>query len=152
MQAEIPAVWVSDDKPPRRIVSINESSAESNKAAQFPKVLVIDDEVLIADTVVTILKRHGFRAYAAYDGPRALELARKLRPDYVLSDVLMPRMSGVDVAIAIRQLKPDTKIFLFSGQAGISGILSEAEKKGHEFNLIHKPIHPEKLVEILKNG
>jgi CheY-like chemotaxis protein len=150
MFGETAAVWVGDDRPRKRVVSINEGSAKSAQDQQAPKVLVVDDETLIADTVVTILKRSGFRAYAAYDGQRALEIAKKVKPDFVLADVLMPSMNGVEVAIALREMKLNAKIFLFSGQAGISGILADAEKRGYEFDLIPKPIHPDKLVQFLK--
>ena len=75
--------------------------------------------------------------------------ARRFHPDYVLSDVLMPRMNGVELAIAIRKMLPAVKIFLFSGQAGISEILQEGQRQGYDFELIAKPIHPLKLIERL---
>jgi len=64
--------------------------------------------------------------------------------------VLMPRMNGVDLGIAMRKMFPDAKILLFSGQAGISEILLEGQRQGFEFELIAKPIHPLKLIERLK--
>jgi YesN/AraC family two-component response regulator len=53
----------------------------------------------------------------------ALEAVARFRPDYLLSDVLMPRMNGVHLAIAIRKMYPEARILLFSGQAGIPEIL-----------------------------
>lgn len=88
-----------------------------------PRVLIVDDEKLIADTLSEVLEQDGFQAVAAYDGRTALELATKFRPDSLLTDVLMPAMNGVELAIAITKMLPSVKILLFSGQAGISDIL-----------------------------
>ncbi len=116
-----------------------------------PRVLVVDDERLIADTITDILEGAGFDAMAAYDGWSALETAANAHPDYVLSDILMPTMNGVELAITMQKLYPAARILLFSGQAGISQILLDGQKKGFEFKLIPKPIHPFKLIELLKS-
>ena len=115
-----------------------------------PRVLVVDDQKLIADTLAEILGNEGFEVVAAYDGREALEAATRFHPDWLLSDVLMPRMNGVELAIAIRKNYPETAILLFSGQAGISEILQEGQRRGYQFELIAKPIHPLKLIERLK--
>jgi CheY-like chemotaxis protein len=116
----------------------------------LPRVLVVDDQKLIANTVAEILQGAGFHAVTAYDGWTALEIAAHFRPDYLLSDVLMPQMNGVDLAIAIRKMYPAAKILLFSGQAGISEILLNGQEQGFEFDLIAKPIHPLKLIDRLR--
>jgi CheY-like chemotaxis protein len=116
----------------------------------LPKILIVDDEKRIADTLSEILEMSGFHVATAYDGWDALEAAARFHPDYLLSDVLMPRMNGVDLAIAMRKMYPDAKILLFSGQAGISEILLAGHRQGFEFEVIAKPIHPLKLIERLK--
>ena len=116
-----------------------------------PKVLVVDDERRIADTLTEILEMAGFHVMTAYDGWEAVEAAVRFHPDYLLSDVLMPRMNGVELAIAIRKMCPAARILLFSGQAGISDILLDGQRQGFEFELIAKPIHPLKLIERLKD-
>lgn len=118
--------------------------------AREPRVLVVDDEKRIADSLCEILHSSGFHAIAAYDGWAALDAAARFNPDYLLSDVLMPSMNGVELAIAIRQTCPRAKILLFSGQAGIAQILEAGKKRGFTFDLVSKPIHPLKLVETLK--
>jgi CheY-like chemotaxis protein len=133
---------------------IRSSTAEADSEQQqrsLPKVLVVDDERRIADTLAEILQMAGFHAVVAYDGLAALEVAVRLEPDYLLSDVIMPGMNGVDLAIAIRKMYPSARILLFSGQAGISDILLGGHKQGFEFELIAKPIHPLKLIERLKD-
>jgi DNA-binding response OmpR family regulator len=123
-------------------------TAKSKKAT----VLVVDDELLIADTMTEILRRSGFNAICAYDGIAALELALRIAPDFVLTDVVMPHMNGVQLAIAIRKALPDTKILLLSGQAGITEIVDWGRNEGYLFELIAKPIHPEKLLQRLRTS
>ena len=116
-----------------------------------PRILVVDDEKLIVDTIAEILQNAGFHVAAAYDGWTALEAARLFHPDYLLSDVLMPKMNGVELAIAIQKMHPAAKIVLFSGQAGISEILQNGHQRGLQFELIAKPIPPLKLIQRLKD-
>ena|ERR1700733_1952249 len=129
---------------------MSESEAEGRSAAQ-PKILVVDDERLLADTTAAILGRAGFIAKTAYDGFEALEMMASFHPGYLLSDIMMPAMNGVDLAIAITKMYPTTKIMLFSGQAGISEILEKGKMEGFEFQLLAKPVHPSRLVEGLKS-
>ncbi len=116
-----------------------------------PRVLVVDDEKLIADTCAEILEGAGYHARTAYDGWSALQFMAEFRPDYVLTDVLMPRMNGVELAIAVSKMSPETRILLFSGQAGISEILLQGHEQGYEFELVAKPIHPLRLIEHLQS-
>lgn len=125
-------------------------SGDGGIAAERARILVVDDERLLADTTAAILRRAGFDAKIAYEGFDALEMAASFRPDYLLTDIMMPGMNGVELAIAITKLYPTTKILLFSGQAGISGILQQSKERGFEFPLLPKPVHPSRLIEELK--
>ncbi len=113
------------------------------------RVLVIDDESLVADTVADILNRHGYQAVAVYTGKEALEQARHACPDIVLCDVIMPEVSGVEAAIALHQLCPAARIILFSGQAGSAALLERARAQGHDFEMLAKPVHPRDLLHRL---
>jgi DNA-binding response OmpR family regulator len=126
-----------------------EHGAEKDKNSAS-LVLVVDDERLIADTLSAILAEHGFVAFKAYSGEEGVRLAQSLRPDIILSDVLMPQMSGIEMAIRVRKLLPSTRIVLLSGQASTAELMRQAEAAGHNFELLAKPIHPEELVMRLK--
>jgi CheY-like chemotaxis protein len=141
---------VADEFIPNPLAGQKRKAKSKKSAAEKPTILVVDDEQMIADTTVEILNKFGFRAVHAYDGQTGLEIAAKLKPDYLLADVLMPLMNGVELAIAITKILPATKILLFSGQAGISDILRQGKEKGYVFDLVAKPVHPEKLIERLK--
>ena len=125
---------------------------KAEKQSPAPRILVVDDEKVIADTIVQILNRNGFIAEAAYGGEEAIEKATRHCPDLVLSDVLMPQVDGVEAAIAIRKLCPDTRIILFSGQAATVEILARARERGHTFELLPKPIHPTQLIKHLREN
>jgi CheY-like chemotaxis protein len=113
-------------------------------------VLIVDDEEAIADSLAEILNTFGYQSRAFYNGEQAIEFAHQQCPDVVLLDVLMPGLDGVETALRIRELCPYARILLFSGQANVSeDFLHKAREQGQEFELLAKPIHPEKLLRIL---
>ena len=116
-----------------------------------PKVLVADDERVIADTLAIILNQSGFEATAVYSGEKAVEMAAALKPDMVISDVIMTDMNGIDAAIRIRAILPSCKILLFSGQASTADLLDRARIRGHEFEILAKPVHPQDLLARLRS-
>ena len=109
-------------------------------------VLVVDDESAIADTLTEILCRSGYAATAAYDGTDALETALLTPPELLITDVVLPGMSGIELAITIKRIFPDCKILLFSGQAATVDLLANAKSAGHHFTLLNKPVHPKDLL------
>jgi CheY-like chemotaxis protein len=114
------------------------------------KVLVADDERVIADTLSMILNQSGFEARAVYSGEKALELAASFVPDMLISDVIMADLNGIDAAIRIRALLPSIKILLFSGQAATADLLEKARTEGYEFEILAKPVHPQDLLNKLR--
>jgi CheY-like chemotaxis protein len=115
-----------------------------------PKVLVADDERVIADTLAMILNQSGFDARAVYSGEKALELVTTFVPDMLISDVIMADLNGIDAAIRIRKLLPGIKVLLFSGQAATADLLEKARANGHEFEILAKPVHPQDLLNKLR--
>jgi CheY-like chemotaxis protein len=115
-----------------------------------PRVLVADDERVIADTLAMILNQSGFEARSVYSGEKALELAETFRPDMLISDVIMADLNGIDAAIRIRALLPQIKILLFSGQAATADLLEKARADGYEFDILAKPVHPQDLLNKLR--
>jgi CheY-like chemotaxis protein len=115
-----------------------------------PKVMIVDDERVIADSLAMILNRAGFDAHAVYSGEKALELASTLEPDMLICDVIMGDLNGIDAAIRIRALLPAIKILLFSGQAATADLLEKARMQGHEFEILAKPVHPQDLLNRLR--
>lgn len=111
-----------------------------------PTVLVVNDESAIADTVTEILSRSGYAAMTAYDGPDALEISLLTPPELLITDVSLPGMSGIELAIKMRRIFPDCKILLFSGHVATADLLARAQQAGHTFTLLSKPVHPNVLL------
>jgi CheY-like chemotaxis protein len=125
---------------------------ERSDELKTAKIIVIDDEALIAETVVEILGQEGFHAKAVSGGHSAIELARDWRPDIVLSDVIMPGLNGIETAIRIREFAPLCRIILFSGQAATVDLLEKARQQGHRFDILAKPIKPEQLISVIRSS
>jgi CheY-like chemotaxis protein len=121
------------------------------EAKTKPKVLVVDDERVIADTLAMILNQSGFEAKAVYSGEGALDMVPTFVPDMLISDVIMADLNGIDAAIRIRALLPKIKILLFSGQAATADLLEKAREQGYEFEILAKPVHPQDLLSRLRS-
>jgi CheY-like chemotaxis protein len=119
-------------------------------AEAIPKVLIVDDERLIADTLLTILNREGFSAHACYSGDEALRLCTELDPDILLCDVMMKGVSGIELAIKLTENQCRAKIVLISGQAATADLLETAKQRGYEFQIIAKPVQPPELIKKLR--
>jgi DNA-binding NtrC family response regulator len=135
------------------VVPISEVPVEDvrERVADRPMVMVVDDEPLVADTLAMILTRAGYHAVRAYDGRTALEIASVQTPDLLISDVAMPEMNGVELAVGMVSMAPGCKVVLFSGHAR-SVDLVRAYDAGHHFPLMSKPMHPsEMLAQVAKS-
>jgi CheY-like chemotaxis protein len=113
-------------------------------------VFVVDDEPVIAQTLAIILDQAGFKAHAFDHPEKAIKASEKTPPDLLISDVMMPGMTGVELAIRFRTAYPQCKILLFSGQAATADLLANAHKDGHDFELLSKPVHPTDLLAKLR--
>jgi DNA-binding response OmpR family regulator len=110
------------------------------------KVLVADDEQVIANTLAIILNRAGFDARAVYSGEKLVEMAQSFEPDVLISDVVMSGTPGIEAAIEVLAKLPSCKILLFSGRAATINLLERARVEGQTFEIITKPIHPNELL------
>ena len=125
---------------------------ETRSGAYRPVVLVVDDESVIADTLAEILSRSGYHGIAVYDGDSALETALLTPPEMLITDVVLPGITGIELAIKMRRIFPDCKIILFSGQASTADLLANARADGHHFTLLNKPLHPQDLLVRVAEG
>jgi CheY-like chemotaxis protein len=118
------------------------------------KILVVDDERSIADSVAEIVGGAGYEAVAAYSGADALAKASDFCPNILLTDVLMPGKNGFDLALEIKQLCPGARLLLFSGQASTAQLASDYgpifTSRGYRFELLPKPLHPASLLKKLE--
>jgi CheY-like chemotaxis protein len=121
------------------------------KCTSKQRILIVDDERIIADTLASILGFLGFETAAVYSGEAALESAAQFRPDVLITDVVMGEMSGIEAAIHLSQMLPQCKIILFSGQAATADLVPQAGSSIHRFEILTKPVHPQVLVDRIKS-
>jgi DNA-binding NtrC family response regulator len=116
-----------------------------------PCVFVVDDESVIALSLATILCRSGFDAKPFTEPLIALKAARSEAPDLLISDVVMPKLSGFDLAVQIQEFCPNCKVLMFSGQAATADMLEKARANGRDFELLLKPVHPQDLLNKIRD-
>jgi len=112
------------------------------------RVIVVDDERLIAATLATILQMNGYRAKAFTNPVEALRDAGVCAPDLLISDVDMPEMSGVELARRLKRVHPACRVMLFSGRATAGDLRRE---DGEDFPLLQKPVHPGELLTAIRD-
>ena len=115
------------------------------------RVLVVDDDKRLADSLALVLAHHGFSVSAAYSGSEAVESALKFRPDFIVMDVMMIGIDGVDAAIAICETLPHCHILLMSGAEDAVKRLDKGSRRGHSFELMMKPVLTASLLDKLQS-
>src|SRR5436305_36467 len=120
-----------------------------NSADSIRRVLVVDDERIISDSLSLILSKSGFACKAAYSGEEAIDVARTFLPDLMISDIVMSGITGTEAATSVLEFLPDCRVILFSGQATILDLLEQRYRDGHEFEILAKPVHPQVLLECI---
>ena len=128
------------------VLSLHAFAMERSK----PKVLVLDDDYAIAETLRVILSLHGFDAVAVCDGRAAIESAKAWKPDILVSDVFMPIMDGFDTAAEIYAILPNCRVLLLSSEPRALRTVRQYRKLGFRFEFLLKPFHPSQLLNQLR--
>ncbi len=118
-------------------------------APQSVRVLVVDDDVRVADSLVQILNATGHEAVAAYSAEAAIKLAEKFNPEAVVSDVVMGPVSGIELANHIREHYPSCRVLLFSGYASTKAFAQAFLSRESNVQFLPKPVHPSRILEFL---
>lgn len=111
------------------------------------RILIVDDEASIADTLALIFQLQHYETRVAYSAEQAIEVIAEWRPDLAILDVMLPEMNGIDLAIVIKANYPGCHVLLFSGHVNTALLLEEAGRKGHHFEVLAKPVHPSLMLE-----
>jgi CheY-like chemotaxis protein len=114
-----------------------------------PRVLVADDDSAIRSSLSMILKLSGYEVEAVSSGEEAIEAARRLTPDVLISDVMMGGINGIEAAIRILEFAPHCQAILCSGQACTTNRRAFAREQGRHFEIHTKPVPPQVLLERL---
>jgi DNA-binding NtrC family response regulator len=112
-------------------------------------VFVVDDEVVVADTISLILRAAGFQVVTFYDGSDVLEWsAQESIPDVVVTDFAMPKCDGATLAVWLKEHYPTCRIVMISGNtAAVPATLSDQILR---FTLLQKPVSPQRLIQVVE--
>jgi len=113
-------------------------------------VLIVDDEVSIVESLTKIFKREGWHVLSANDGATGLELLRKHRIGVLLTDLMMPRTTGMDLLKAAKTVAPETEVVLMTAYGTVETAV-EAMKEG-AYDFVTKPLKRAHVVRIIRNA
>jgi CheY-like chemotaxis protein len=141
----------NQQETPKTVSQNIPSQQQSAVWLRKPRIFVLDDERLIADTLANILCLNGYDAVALYTASAALELAEKAMPDLLITDVALSpdSINGIDLAIYFERQYPECAVILISGHAGSLDLHRKARRSGHQFTLLQKPIPPDQMLEVV---
>src|SRR5215469_8029795 len=114
-----------------------------------PRILVVEDDLNERRGLADVLSAWGYQTEPAEDGDEALGKLASFDPSIVISDLRMPRMTGIELLKRLRDESPGTAVIILTGQATIEEAV-EATKLG-AFNFIEKPIDPKRLQVVIRN-
>lgn len=112
------------------------------------KILVVDDEVSISKLLQFNLEKAGYEVVTAFDGKQALETAREEKPDFIVLDLMLPYVDGLDVCKALRQEKVNTPILILTAKDDELDKILGLELGADDY--ITKPFSPREIVARVK--
>jgi CheY-like chemotaxis protein len=142
--------------PGNRQFWIDFSICISNEGVGMPgrvdgtRLLIVDDEHHVADTLAKIFQMNGYEVRIAYSAEEGIEAIAQWEPDLALVDVMLPGMNGIEFAVVLKENHPDCRLLLFSGSESAGTLLQEAAIRGHKFDILAKPAHPVELLETVR--
>lgn len=113
------------------------------------KVLIADDDHIVLEALSATLEAGGFSVITIGTGDEAIYIARRWRPDILLSDVLMPGLNGIETAMRISTEIPECRVFLMSAHRWSSRQAQCYSSQEYGFEFVGKPLHPEDLIDRL---
>ncbi len=111
------------------------------------RVLVVDDDRLVADTLTLIFEKSGFAAKAAYSADEALDCSREFTPDLLLCDVTMPGRDGLSLVNDLASELPSCRILVLTGfYSNLKNVREQARRLAHPVGILTKPCQPTDLL------
>ncbi len=139
-----------DQMSDKEIVSVFKKNAML-KPLQKKKILVVEDEFGLQEILSNIFLMEGYEVKVAIDGEVGYEMFCQFEPDLLFTDVLMPKMDGLELVRKIRQLKPNIKVIFTSGFFGIDELRDELNQEIIKYNYptISKPFKLSAMLKIV---
>jgi diguanylate cyclase len=113
------------------------------------RVLIVDDDIRVADSLAKILSASGHEAVPAYSAEAAMKMAARLAPDAVISDIMMGPVSGIELANHMRENFPNCKVLLISGHTTASDFGQRLLTRSSSLQFAAKPVPPDRILEFV---
>lgn len=113
-------------------------------------ILIVDDNISLAKTMSLILKRKGYEATTAPDGPVAIKRIKERPFDLIFMDIKMPLMDGVQIYRKIKKIRPETIVIMMTAYA-VENLVAQALKEG-AYGIIYKPLDIEKMISLIEKS
>ena len=111
------------------------------------RVLVVDDDQLVADTLALIFEKNGFETKTAYSADEALQCAREFDPHLLLCDVTMPGRDGLALALDVTDEFPNCRIIVLTGfYSNLTSVREQANRMSRPMGILTKPCQPAELL------
>lgn len=129
---------------------MRESGRKRTLNTPLARILAVDDESSIRETLRSILETEGYAVEVAQDGQEALDSFKNQHFDVVICDVKMQGMDGIEVLVALRELAPDLPVIMISGHGTIDTAVESLRKGAYDY--IQKPLDLNRLLVSLRNA
>jgi len=112
-----------------------------------PRVLILDAEKVISDTLCMVLNQSGYQARPVYGHVEAVAVAREFEPDVFLAEMFNRwDFNGCETAAELRTFLPEVRVAICSGSATAAPIYEDFRRRGYDFDIFAKPVHPNDLI------
>jgi len=116
----------------------------------MPRVLIVDDEVQLAEIYRAVLQSAGAKVKVAYDAADAADLIQSFSPDVVVSDIRMPEVRGDELLVALSSYDPNLPVILVTGMDRAK--ISIPKESQNLFHLLHKPVEYDQLIRAVQSA
>ena len=116
------------------------------------KILVVEDEFGLQETFREVFQEEGYDVRVAADGENGYKIYQMFQPDLILTDVVMPKISGIELSKKIRILNPKIKVIYVSGYFGLKNIKRELEEEIQKYSypFLSKPFQISLMLKLVK--
>ncbi len=121
---------------------------EMTELKEKPDVLIVDDEMIMRDSLKEWLELDGFSVRTAESGVQALEMVAEKRPDVAVVDIKMPGMDGITLLRKIKELDGSIPVVMITAHATVENAVQSMKDGAYDY--IMKPFPPEKLSNVLR--
>lgn len=134
------------------IVRLFDDNKASNSAHNKKKILIVEDEFGLQEIFKDIFRMEGYDVKVAIDGVNGFEIYKEFLPDLVFTDIVMPKMSGIELVAKIREITPDIKVIYVSGFFGIRRLREQLDKDItiYKYPTLAKPFKTSEMLDLVK--